>query len=226
MHTIFIRTAFLFFVIIVVMRLMGKRQIGQLQPAELVVTILLSEVAAAPMVDRDIPLLYSLSSLMLLTGVELLLSFLALKNARIRTILQGNSVVLIRNGVINLEQCKKLRYTLDDILEALRQKDVFDISEVEFAVAETNGSLSVYLKPQYRNPTNGDLDCTPRDSGIPCTLIADGELLQEGLQESSVSQQQINKYLKSKKKSINDVLLLTVDGDGNFVLFGKDGRLC
>ncbi len=226
MHTIFIRTAFLFAVIIIVMRLMGKRQIGQLQPAELVVTILLSEVAASPMVDRDIPLLYSLSALMLLTGVELLLSFLSLKNARVRTVLQGNSVVLIRNGVIDYEQSKKLRYTLDDILEALRQKDVFDISEVEFAVAETNGSLSVYLKPQFRTPTTSDLQCVPENSGIPCTLIADGELLPDGLRESGISMKKVNQHLKNKKKAIDEVLLLTVDGAGNFVLFGKDGKLC
>ena len=224
--TVFVRTAFLFAVIIVVMRLMGKRQIGQLQPAELVVTILLSEVAAAPMVDKDIPLVYSLTALMLLTGFELLLSFLALKNAKIRTVLQGNSVVLIRNGEIDYEQSKKLRYTLDDILEALRQKDVFDISEVDFAVAETNGSLSVYLKPQYRTPTTADLKCIPRDNGIPCTLIADGEILPDGLRESGISQRKVDQFLQSKKKTPQEILLLTVDGEGKFVAFGKDGKQC
>ncbi len=226
MLTVFLRTAFLFVVIIVVVRLMGKRQIGQLQPAELVVTILLSEVAAAPMVDSDIPLLYSLTALMLLTGFELLLSFLALKNAKVRTVLQGNSIVLIRNGVIDYEECKKLRYTLDDILEALRQKDVFDISEVEFAVAETNGSLSVFLKPEYRTPTTADLNCVPCDNGIPCTLIADGEILPDGLRESGISQRKMEQFLQKKKKSPQDILLLTVDGEGQFVAFGKDGKLC
>ncbi len=226
MFTVFVRTALLFAIIIFVMRLMGKRQIGQLQPAELVVTILLSEVAAAPMVDKDIPLLYSLTALMLLTGVELLLSFLSLKSAKFRTILQGHSVLLIRNGVIDYAQCKNLRYTLDDILEALRQKDVFDISEVEFAVAETNGSLSVYLKPQYRTPTAEDLDCVPRDTGIPCALIADGEILWDALQENGVSRRSLELYLQSKKKQPQDILLLTVDGKGKFNAFGKDGRLC
>lgn len=208
------------------MRLMGKRQIGQLQPAELVVTILLSEVAATPMQDNDIPLLHSLVSLMLLTGFELLLSFLSLKNSKIRTVLQGNSVVLIRNGVIDYEQIKKLRYTLDDILEALRQKDVFDIEEVEFAVAETNGSLSVFLKPQYRAPTTADLQCIPTDNGVPTTLIADGEVLPTGLQESGISERKLQKVLRHKNKTVNDVLLLTVDGAGHFVLFGKDGKRC
>ncbi len=226
MLTVFVRTTFLFIVIIVVVRLMGKRQIGQLQPAELVVTILLSEVAAAPMVDGDIPLLHSLTALMLLTGFELLLSFLALKNAKVRTVLQGNSVVLIRNGVIDYAQCKKLRYTLDDILEALRQKDVFDISEVEFAVAETNGSLSVYMKPEFRAPTTADLQCIPRDGGIPCTLIADGEILPDGLRESGISQRKMEHFLQKKKKSVQEILLLTVDGEGKFVAFGKDGKLC
>ena len=109
MFSLFVRTLLFFALIIVVMRLMGKRQIGQLQPAELVVTILLSEVAATPMLDRDIPLLHSLVTLMLLTGFELLLSFLSMKSAKVRTVLQGNSVVIIRNGVIDYAQIKKLR---------------------------------------------------------------------------------------------------------------------
>ena len=225
MLTVFFRTGVLFFVIVFVMRLMGKRQIGQLQPAELVVTILMSEVAATPMQDNDIPLLHSLIALMLLTGFELLLSFLALKNSKARTVLQGNSVVIIRNGTIDYAQIKKLRYTLDDILEALRQKDVFDISEVEYAVAETNGSLSVFLKPQFRTPTTQDLNCVPNSTGVPSTVIADGEILPTGLTECGMTKKKLDMILKKNKKTVNDILLMTVDGAGTTVLFGKDGKL-
>ena len=225
MYIVLIRTVLLFVVIIAVMRLMGKRQIGQLQPAELVVTILLSEVAATPMQDTDMPLLYSFVSLMLLTGFELLLSFLALKSTKMRTLLQGNSVMIIRNGEIQYEQIRKLRYTIDDILESLRQKDVFDISEVEFAVAETNGNLSVFLKPPFRTFTTGDAKCIPADNGVPSAVVVDGELLQSGLQASGMNEKKIDEILKRKKTDCRDVLLMTVDGAGNCRIYGKDGKL-
>lgn len=226
MLTVFIRTVFLFIVIILVMRLMGKRQIGQLQPAELVVTILLSEVAATPMQDRNIPLLYSLLSLLLLTGFELLLSFVTLKNSKVRTVLQGNSVEIIKDGNINYDEIKKLRYSMDDILEALRQKDIFDISQVEYAVAETNGSLSVLLKPAYRVPSAADLRVRIVDTGVPKTIIVDGEVLQTGLQECGMTQAQVGDKLKKKKLTVDQVLLMTCDESGRIVLFGKDGKQC
>ncbi len=226
MFTVFFRTVLLFAVIILVMRVMGKRQIGQLQPAELVVTILLSEVAATPMTDRNIPLLYSFISLMLLTGFELLLSFVALKNSKVRTILQGNSVEIIRNGNIDYAQIRKLRYSMDDILEALRQKDIFDISEVEYAVAETNGNLSILLKGDYRTPNAKELQVKIKDGGVPKTVIVDGELLQSGLQESELTREQVILKLKKKKMTVDQVLLMTVDACGQTVIFGKDGKQC
>ncbi len=225
MYTVLVRTVFLFFVIIAVMRLMGKRQIGQLQPAELVVTILLSEVAAEPMLNTDMPLLYSVVTLMLLTGIELLISFVSLKSTKMRTILQGNSVVIVRNGVVLYEEITKLRYTVDDILEALRQKDVFDISEVEFAVAETNGSLSVYLKPPFRTATAQDVGNVPEDDGVPVAVVADGEFVQNGLKESGMTEKRLLSVLKKRKMQKKDVLLMTINGAGRIILFGKDGKI-
>lgn len=226
MYIVFIRTVLLFVLIIAVMRIMGKRQIGQLQPAELVVTILLSEVAATPMQDTDMPLVNSVIALMLLTGLELLLSFASLKSAKIRTLLQGNSVVIVRNGCLQYEEIKRLRYTVDDILEAMRQKDVFDITEVEFAVAETNGSLSVFLKPDCRGVTTGDLHCVPEDKGVPTAVIADGAVIEEGLQECGMTQAQLLAVLKEKKLSREEVLLLSVNGAGEITVLGKDGKKC
>ena len=146
----FIRTLILFVVIIFGLRLMGKRQIGQLQPAELVITILLSEIAATPMQDNDISMLNSVVAIMILVSLEIIMSAISLKSMSFRGLLQGNSIVIIKDGVIDPGQMKRLRFTLDDLLEALRQKDVFDIEEVEYAVVETNGTLSVLLKPCYR----------------------------------------------------------------------------
>lgn len=224
MYVVLMRTLLLFIIIVLVMRLMGKRQIGQLQPAELVVTILLSEVASQPMLEPDLPVLYSVVSLILLTGFELLLSFVSLKSAKVRSILQGNSVVIIRDGVIQYEQIKRLRYTMDDILEALRQKDVFDISEVEYAVAETNGSLSVFLKPPYRTVSNQEIRCTVKDTGVPIAVVEDGELLENSILESGLDVAALNRMLKKKGIALENVLLVTVNKANEFVIYGKDGK--
>ena len=127
MLTSFIRTFILLVAVIAAVRLMGKRQIGQLQPAELVVTILLSQIAATPMQDNDIPLMNTLIAVMVLVGVEILISYFSMKNSRIRAVLQGNPVMVIRNGQLDQKELKRIRYTVDDLMEALRGKDVFDI---------------------------------------------------------------------------------------------------
>lgn len=153
----FIRTVILLICVIAALRLMGKRQIAQLQPSELVITILLSQIAATPMQDNDLPLLNTVVALLVLAGTEILLSAAGLKNRKLRALLNGNPVPVIRNGVIDREQLRLLRYTADDVADALRQKDIFDVSQVEYAVAETNGTLSVLLKPEFRTASAGDI---------------------------------------------------------------------
>ena len=153
----FIRTVILLVCVVAAVRLMGKRQIAQLQPVELVITILLSQIAATPMQDNDLPLLNTVVALLVLAGIEIILSAAGMKNKKIRTLLEGNPVVVIKDGVPDRKQLSRLRYTEDDITEALRQKDIFDISQVQYAVAETNGALSVILKPEFRTPTVSDV---------------------------------------------------------------------
>ena len=144
-----IRTSVLYIFVIAIMRLMGKRQIGELQPTELVVTLLLSEIIAIPMQDNDISLVSTIVPVLVLVGFEILISVIGLKSVKIRSLMQGNSIIIIRDGKLDLEKIKELRFTIDDILEALRQKDIFDISKVQYAVVETNGTISVMLKPQF-----------------------------------------------------------------------------
>ena len=135
MLTSLLRTFILFIIIVIALRIMGKRQIGQLQPAELVVTILLSEMAATPMQDNDIPMLNTVIAILVLVSLEIIMSLISLKSIKMRTLIQGNSVMLINNGKVDQKQMKRLRYTLDDLLEGLRQKDVFDINDVQYAIA-------------------------------------------------------------------------------------------
>ena len=169
-----IRTSVLYLFVIAIMRLMGKRQIGELQPTELVVTLLLSEIIAIPMQDNDISLVSTIVPVLVLVGFEILISVISLKSVKIRSIMQGNSIIIIRDGKLDLKKIKELRFTIDDVLEALRQKDIFDISKVQYAVVETNGTISVMLKPEYEPVTRGDLSLEIRDCGMPCAVIVDG----------------------------------------------------
>ena len=158
-----IRAVILYFTVIFLIRLMGKRQIGELQPSELVVTILVSEIASIPMQDNSIPILNSVIALFVLVAFEIFSSALSLKSHKIRSYIQGHPVIVIRNGVIDYKALKKLRMTVNDLVSALRQKDVFDFSQISYAIFETNGKISVLLKPEYRNSTAADVERYPKD---------------------------------------------------------------
>ncbi len=146
MAVLFIRAVILYAAVIFVIRLMGKRQIGEMQPSELVITILISEVASLPLQDKGIPVLYALVPLFVFVSFEIILSALSLKSRKLRTLMQGHEVIVIKNGKVDIEALRTLRMTFDDLEGALRQKDVFDVKEVSCAIFETNGKLSVLLK--------------------------------------------------------------------------------
>ena len=221
----FIRAVILLVTVMLSLRLMGKRQIGELQPTELVTTILLSEVAAVPMQDNDIPMLNSLVAVCVLVGVEILLAAVSVKSDRFRSVVQGNSVMLIRDGVLDQKNMKKLRYNLDDVLEALRQKDVFDISDVQYAYAETNGSLSVLLKPGKRPLSAEDAGKVPADTGVAAAVVMDGKLIDAKLAECGVTEQQARHMIKKAGVKQEDVFLLTVNKLGQVNLIERDEGL-
>ncbi len=150
MAVLFIRAVILYVTVIFVIRLMGKRQIGEMQPSELVITILISEVASLPLQDKGIPVLYALVPLFVFVSFEIIQSALSLKSRKLRNLMQGHEVTVIKNGKVDMQALRTLRMTLDDLNGALRQKDVFDIKEVSYAIFETNGKLSVKLKNQKK----------------------------------------------------------------------------
>lgn len=221
----FIRAVILLVTVMLSLRLMGKRQIGELQPTELVTTILLSEVAAVPMQDNDIPMLNSLVAVCVLVGIEILLAAVSVKSDRFRSVVQGNSVMLIKDGVLDQKNMKKLRYNLDDVLEALRQKDVFDISDVQYAFAETNGSLSVLLKPEKRPLSAKDAGKAPADTGVATSVVMDGKVIDAKLAECGVTQRQIRHIIEQAGVKQEDVFLLTVNKLGQVNLIEKDEGL-
>ncbi len=224
MLTAFIRTGILFVFIVISLRLMGKRQIGQLQPAELVITILLSEMAATPMQDNDIPMLNTLVSISVLTALEIIMSALSLKSSRLRNLLQGHSVIVVKDGVPDEKQLRRLRFSVDDLLEALRQKDVFDISQVKYAVAETDGSLSVLLKSEDQPLTAADMGIKKPEKGFPAPLVMDGEINFSDITEGVFSKKEILKAVENNKVKTEDIFILTLDEKGNKVLVKKEKK--
>ena len=224
MFVTLIRTVILYLFVIATVRIMGKRQIGELQPTELVITILLSEIVAIPMQDNDIPLLSAVIPVMVLVGFEILISVISLKSVRFRSAMQGNSIIVIRDGVPDLEEIKKIRFTIDDILEALRQKDIFDISKVQYAIVETNGAISVMLKPEFSEITKKDLRLQAEDNGIPCAVIVDGRIIESNFQYCNMTLKKFYEIIKKDNIRIENTLLMTVDKKGNKTVIGKDGK--
>lgn len=220
----FFRTCILLIIIVVAIRIMGKRQIGQLQPAELVVTILLSEIAATPMQDNDIPMTNTIIAILVLVALEILMSALSMKSVRMRSLLQGNSLVLIREGNIDQKQMKRLRYTLDDLLEALRQKDVFDLNDVQYAIAETDGSLSVLLKPEKRTVTVEDMKLKKNDKGLFCVTVMDGVVIRSDFADCDMNDEKLGKIIKKAGLEVKDIYLMTVDKNGNVNLIKKENK--
>ncbi len=217
-----VRSIILYLLLILTVRFMGKRQIGQLQPGELVITILISEIAVIPMQDNDIPMTHSILALLLLASFEIIMSVMALKSAKIRKILQGNSVVIIKDGVVQQKQLKKLRYTIDDLLEALRQQGVFNISDVQYAIAETDGSLSILLKPEKRSVAIENTNFSPNDDGLKTVIIADGKIIKTELKNLGISREALKTQLAEKGLIAKNILLMETDKNGNINIIRRE----
>ncbi|MCL2023004.1 MAG: DUF421 domain-containing protein [Oscillospiraceae bacterium] len=219
------RALILYAVIACIMRLMGKRQIGQLQPTELIIMLMVGELVAIPLEDNDIPLLNSMVAVAVLASVEVAASIVKMKSKRFRELMDGHSVIVIREGKILQKELKDLRLTVDDLLLALRQKDVFDISTVQYAIMETGGQLSVLLKPEERPASVSDVGADISEDSLQSLIIADGRLNKSELKEIQMKLSELEVMLKAQKKHLDDVFLLTVDSHRNFNLVEKDGTI-
>ena len=201
---------------------MGKRQLGELQPTELVITILLSEIAAIPMQENALPLGNSIMAVLLLVALEVINSVVVLKSSKCRSFLQGNSLVVIRDGVVDQKQLKRLRFTMDDLFDQLRQKDVFDISDVRYAIVETNGQLSVMLKPEKETVTAEMADIPNETKGLLCMVINDGKFLKRSFKECETDEEKLYDILEKENTEINEVLFMVADKEGNYTIVKKD----
>ncbi|MDD4496177.1 MAG: DUF421 domain-containing protein [Eubacteriales bacterium] len=215
MLSVIARTIILYITVVVVMRLMGKRQIGELQPYELATAIMISELAAVPMQDMGIPLLNGLIPILVLLTGQVIISFLSLKFNKLRGIICGKPIVLIEKGKILEDNLRKELYNLNDLIEQLRSSNVANIADVEFAVLETSGQLSVIPKSQKRPLSPADMNVPTEYEGLPHPLIIDGRLIEKNLESVGHSLDWLNKELKAKGiKTIADVFFASLDTSG------------
>lgn len=224
MLSLLLKSFTVYFLLIVSVRLMGKREIGQLQPADLVMTILISEIAVMPIDNKDVPFFESIAVMLFLVAIEILMSFVTLKLPKLRHLVQGNSLIVINDGKIDEKALKKMRLTVDDLVEGLRLKDAFDISEVEYAYVETNGQLSVKIKDEKSPPKAEELKVITEDRGIPFVLISDGRLISESLSKCEMSEKELDEILKSRRLQRKDILILAADKKGVTYVAKKNNR--
>ncbi|MDO4270127.1 MAG: DUF421 domain-containing protein [Eubacteriales bacterium] len=218
-----LRTLILYIAVVVAVRMMGKRQIGELDPSELVVTILISDLAAIPMQDLGIPLFAGLVPIGALVALEILMSFIALKSRSFRRLLNGQPAIIIRRGQLDIKKLRQMRLTNDEIIETLRKQNVTAVSDVKYGVIEPDGTLSVILKQPQQPVTAEMLGLTPRDTGLPLVVVSDGKLVSRSLQILQIDRKDIENRLKNQSVALEDVFLMTLDDCGNTFLQRKDG---
>lgn len=217
-----IRATIIYAITICSVRFMGKRQIGELQPSELVTTILISEIATIPIQDNSLPIINSVAVLLVIVGFEIISSVICMKSYKCRRVLDGNPVVIIRDGVIDQTQMKRLRITTDDLLCAMRQKDVFCIEDIAYAVFETNGKLSIMTQADVTPVTPADLKIKIDKRSFPVTVVCDGCFCADGIKEAGTSEKEIMKKIKNKKLVLESILLMTVDTAGKTQIIIKE----
>ncbi len=219
----FIRTSILYVVIIFSLRVMGRRQVGELQPSELVITMLISNLAAHPIEDKGLPVIAGIVPILTLVSYEIFTSYLLKDSVFWRKTICGSPQVIIINGKINQKNMKKLRFSIEDLLETLRINGIFDFSEVDCAIAETNGQLSVYKKFQYQEVENIDLgiENSPSNS-LPFVIINDGVINSENLNYCKKDTAFIKKTLKKEKTELKKVLVMICDKNGKYTIVEKE----
>jgi uncharacterized membrane protein YcaP (DUF421 family) len=222
MIVIVVRTLILYTLVIVALRVMGKREIAQLQPFELVVILMISDLAVVPSENVGIPLLSGIIPILVLLSASLSLAWITLKSEKARAIICGRPSILIERGKIVEEELKRNCYNLTDLLEQLRIKNVPNIADVEFAVLENNGNLSVFPKAQKRPTIPEDFNITPQYEGLPLTIIMDGKLNTKNLQQSNKDLNWLKRELKKQTiDKVEDVLIASLDSSGTLFTQAK-----
>ncbi|WP_053954690.1 YetF domain-containing protein [Inediibacterium massiliense] len=222
MVIILVRTLLLYIFVLIALRLMGKGQLSEMQPFELVIILMIAELASLPMEETGVPLINGFIAISTLLFLQVTISYLNLKSEKIRRLICGKPSILINHGKINEKELKRLRITINDLVEQLRIKDYANMADVEFAILETNGDLSVIPKPEKRPPTLGDLNIAAPFDGLPVTLVIDGQILYDNLQKLDVSKDWLMDQLHMYNvKDPEEVLFSYIDASKNIYVHKK-----
>ena len=222
MLIVFLRAAILYALIIFAVRLMGKRQIGELQPAELVVTILMSNIATLPIEDISIPMIMGIVPIFTFVCLDVFMSQLSMRSRRLRNLFSGEARIIISDGKIDQQAMHELRYTVDDLLESLRGSSVFELSEVQLAVVETTGKISVMKKQPQDNPTRQDLNIKSQAADPSVTVISDGEISDKALSFIGRDRKWLSSVTAAAGLSTKEVFIMTADSSGKYEIIRKE----
>jgi uncharacterized membrane protein YcaP (DUF421 family) len=224
MFIVMIRTMILYFIVVITMRIMGKRQIGEMQPFELVIAIMVSELASLPMQDTRIPLVHGVIPIITLLFLQTLISMAELKSEAARTIFSGKPSIIIKDGKMDIKQLKYDRFNINDLFEELRLQGYYDIENIQYAILETSGQLSVIPKTELEPATKLDLNIKTTQDKLPVTLILDGKVNQHNLKIIEKNNSWLQKKLKENNiHSVDKVFIALLDSKGKFFYQLKEG---
>lgn len=223
MAIVLIRAVILYIVITFSLRLMGKRQLGELQPSELVVTILISNIAAIPVEDSSVPMIMGIVPILTLVCLDVVMSGIMLKSAKVRKLMIGSPRIIISEGDILQKEMKRLRYTVDDLTEAMREQQIFDITQIHYAIVETTGKINFLLKKDYQPAEKQDVKAGGSTDNPPSVIIRDGITDNEQLRLLGLGEQWLTKILRENNVGIKGVFLMIADRNGNHTIIKKAG---
>lgn len=221
MSIVFIRAVIIYITVIIALRIMGKRQIGEMTPHELVITILVSQVAIIPLQDNAMPLANMVIPILIFVSFEIIVSAVSMKSIGFRNIIQGKPIFVIRNGKLDEKQLKRLRITIDDLMDAVREKGYFDISEIQDAVVETNGNVSVLPKAKESPVTPSQLNLDVNEKSTPVPVVTDGKPVSEYFGQNKIKDSEIKLLVTKSGKEITNIMLLTIDDNGKINIIEK-----
>jgi len=222
MSLVIIRAFIIYIFVIIAVRIMGKRQVGELKPHELVITFLISSTATIPLQDNNMPLLNCIMPILLFVSLEIIVAVLSVKSIKFRNLIQGRPTVIIDKGKIDEKKLRQLRFTVDDLCDALRQQGFWDISEVQNAVIETNGSISAENWEKYKPLTADNVKISVNDKGLHTAVVIDGRPVEEYFKDKKIKLSEIELLLNINSKTADKLLLMTVDDNGEIYTVRKE----
>lgn len=219
-----VRTILLYCAVITAIRMMGKRQIGELDPAELVITILISDLAAIPMQDLGIPLFAGLVPIAILICMEIFTSCISMRSRRFYRLLNGQPAIIIQKGQLDIHKLRQMRMTADEVVETLRKQNVTSIADVKYGVIEPDGNMTVVLEQPHQPVTAEMLGLTPKDTGLPLVVVSNGKMVTHSLQLLHLTESDVLHQIQRRNLSLSDIFVMTLDDCGNTFIQKKEGR--